>query len=101
MDSHGKSWSRITLTPYSRNDLKEIMKEAIMEMDLGIQQKVNNGEEDFLSQRDAARFLRVSLATIIKWKKDGKIPYYQQGRTILYKKSELLEAMRKNDKLIK
>jgi excisionase family DNA binding protein len=58
-------------------------------------------QEDYLSQREAARFLRISLPTIISWKKEKKVPYYQQGRTILFKKSELLDAMRQNESLIK
>ena len=36
----------------------------------------------------------------IKWKKENRIPYYQNGRRILYKKSELLQALRKNNHLI-
>lgn len=51
-------------------------------------------EEIYLSQREAAKFLRVSLPTIISWKKARKIPFYQHGRKILFKKSEILEALK-------
>jgi excisionase family DNA binding protein len=56
--------------------------------------EVKDADEIYLSQREAANFLRVSLPTIITWKKSGKIPFYQYGRKILFKKSEVLEAMR-------
>lgn len=52
-------------------------------------------QKEFINQREAARFLGVCLPTIIAWKKENKIPYYQQGRTVLYNKTELLEAMKK------
>jgi excisionase family DNA binding protein len=52
-------------------------------------------DEIYLSQRETAKFLRISLPTLIAWKKSGKLPYYQNGRKILFKKSELLEALRK------
>lgn len=60
-----------------------------------IQKKeVKEPDEVYFSQREAARFLRVSLPTIIAWKKARKIPFYQHGRKILFKKSEVLEAMK-------
>jgi len=51
-------------------------------------------DEAYLSQREAAKFLRVSLPTLISWKKARKIPFYQHGRKVLFKKSEVLEAMK-------
>jgi excisionase family DNA binding protein len=60
-----------------------------------IQKKeIKEPDEVYLSQREAARFLRVSLPTIIAWKKARKIPFYQHGRKILFKKSEVLDAMK-------
>ena len=56
--------------------------------------EVKDAEEIYLSQREAARFLRVSLPTIIAWKKARKIPFYQHGRKVLFKKSEVLAAMK-------
>ena len=56
--------------------------------------EVKESDEIYFSQREAARFLRVSLPTIIAWKKTRKIPFYQHGRKILFKKSEVLEAMK-------
>ena len=59
------------------------------------QPKQQNIESDiFLSQRQAAKFLGISLPTLIQWKKNGLVPYYQKNRTILFKRSELLESMR-------
>jgi excisionase family DNA binding protein len=60
-----------------------------------IQKKeVKDSDEIYFSQREAARFLRISLPTIIAWKKARKIPYYQHGRKVLFKRSEVLEAMK-------
>lgn len=60
-----------------------------------VKKVVKESDEIYLSQRETAKFLRVSLPTLIAWKKSGKLPYYQNGRKVLFKKSELLEAMRK------
>jgi len=54
----------------------------------------NTNSDTYLSQRQAAKLLHVTPATIISWKKKGLVKYYQRNRTILFKKSELLESMR-------
>lgn len=56
--------------------------------------EVKDPEEIYFTQREAARFLRITLPTLIAWKKSRKIPFYQHGRKILFKKSEILEAMK-------
>ena len=56
--------------------------------------EVKESDEIYFSQMEAAKFLRVSMPTIIAWKKARKIPFYQHGRKILFKKSEVLEAMK-------
>ncbi len=83
------------------DEFKDILKESISEMTLAKQSpKDNRSEESFLTQRQAAKYLQITEPTIIKWKKENRIPYYQNGRRILYKKSELLQALRKNNHLI-
>jgi len=56
--------------------------------------EVKESDEIYLSQAEVARFLRVSMPTLIAWKKARKIPFYQHGRKILFKKSEVLDAMK-------
>ena len=56
--------------------------------------EVKEADEIYLSQAEVARFLRVSMPTLIAWKKARKIPFYQHGRKILFKKSEVLDAMK-------
>ncbi|GAA4273748.1 helix-turn-helix domain-containing protein [Aquimarina gracilis] len=57
-------------------------------------------EEDRLTQKEAAKFLGISVTSLISWKKKGKVPYYQIGRSIFFSKSELLKLARKNPGLI-
>ena len=60
-----------------------------------------NASNDMMNQGEAAKFLGVSLPTIIRWKKQKKIPYYQQGRIVLFDKAELLNVMQQNKSLLK
>lgn len=91
------------LTTLNIDDFTNLIVDAIKKANLNNQSIIlkNDIKEDYLSQKEAAKFLRISLPTIIRWKKQNKIPYYQEGRTVLYKKSELLQTLRKNEALIK
>ena len=51
-------------------------------------------DETYFTQGECAKFLKISLPTLIKMKKMKKIPYYQFRRSVLFKKSEILEALR-------
>ncbi len=86
----------------NNDELKSLIVDAVKHA----HQEINNGvviegPEDYLDQREAAKFLRISLPTIINWKKQNKIPYYQEGRKVLFKKSELLAVLRKNASLLR
>lgn len=45
--------------------------------------------EDFLTVKQVSKLLGVSLVTIHKWKKDGKINFYRFGSRIRFKRSEI------------
>lgn len=73
----------------------ELLKQMIVE---GISDFVKpKDEEVLLNQKQVAEFYGVSVHTIIRWQKQGKIKTYAIGGETRYKKSELLD----NLKLIK
>jgi excisionase family DNA binding protein len=42
------------------------------------------------SHRDAAKVLGVSESTLWRWKRDGKVPFKQIGRVVLYPRAGLV-----------
>lgn len=47
--------------------------------------------DDFLTQSEAAEKLGVTVQTLIKWRKHGKIAFYKVGGAIKYKRSDLVK----------
>lgn len=45
-----------------------------------------------------AEFLNCTVPTLHRYKKEGKIPFFQVGRTVFFDKAEVLEALRKEAK---
>ena len=93
--------SNVIFYSHTKEDLKkavkliidEIRKTEILDSKLDL-------VDDRLSQREAASFLGISVTSIIAWKKQEKIPYFQIGKSIFYSKSDLLKLARKNQKTL-
>ena len=77
-----------------KNEFFEVLNEWEASKKPAPKTEVKASDEIYLSQREAAKFLRVSLPTLISWKKSRRIPFYQHGRKVLFKRSEVLEAMK-------
>lgn len=50
-------------------------------------------ETDLLTPKETADFLRISLPTLWRWQKKGKIKCYGIAGSRYYKRSELLESL--------
>ncbi|MEM1258938.1 MAG: helix-turn-helix domain-containing protein [Bacteroidota bacterium] len=83
---------------HTKEDLKRAVKMVLEELRKTeyIQETSLNPEEDRLTQKEAAKFLGISVTSLISWKKKKIVPYYQIGRSIFYSKKELLDLARKN-----
>ena len=60
-------------------------------------------DDEKLPQIIAAKFLGISVTTIISWRKSGKIPrdaYMRIGRPVFYSKKKLLEYAKKDRSLV-
>jgi len=83
----------------SAEDLKKFFDKYVEENVLIISPRLENDE---MNQKQAAKWLGVSEATIINYKKEGKIPYEQlPGSTkVRYYKSELKKTVSHNRHLL-
>lgn len=54
--------------------------------------KDNKEPEEFLTAKQVSKLLGVSLVSIHKWKKQGKLKFYRFGSRVRFKKSEILQV---------
>lgn len=66
-------------------------------MDKPQTQSANDLFDDLLTQNESAAFLRISKPTFIKLRRSKKIPFYHEGRKLLFRKSELLQTLKSYD----
>lgn len=52
-------------------------------------------EVEYITRKEAAQFLSVSLVTLNQWTKEGIIQGYRIGTRVRYKKNEVLNSLTK------
>lgn len=55
-------------------------------------QTTKEQEDEFLTAKQVSKLLGVSLVSLHKWKKEGKIKFHRFGTRIRFKRCEILNA---------
>ncbi|MBK9357026.1 MAG: helix-turn-helix domain-containing protein [Bacteroidales bacterium] len=87
-----------------RKDIKEIVSEAFREeiesiKDLIIVTSISKNE--FLSRKQTADQLHITLPTLRVWTKTGKIRSHQIGRRVLYKPEDINLALKEQPRFLR
>ena len=86
----------LILSPIQRDELAtEIANEVIAGIKglLDIQNQ-SLPEDNYISRKDTAQLLNISLVTLSTWTKKSLLKSYKIGSRVLYKKSEVIESLR-------
>ena len=83
----------VQLYSHSKSDLEkavEIILSKAKEFRLPMESSAQK-PEDLISQNEAAKFLHISMPTIIDWRKYKDLPHYNFNGRFFYSKKELLQ----------
>lgn len=80
----------------STNELRQIIAEVVHSELQTLQLQTNNIQpsEEFLSRKEAAKYLGISLVSLAEWTKQGFIQAYRISTRIRYKKVELDRSLK-------
>ena len=56
--------------------------------------KFKNNTEELITRDEAITLLKCTGQTFWRFTRDGRIPFYRAGRRMLFKRSEILEAIK-------
>ncbi len=86
----------------SKKEVEKMFKDFLEEIKgtIAAQEGVVNNEK--MNQKEAAKFLGITEATLIRWKKKELVPYEQLpgSAKITYYKSQLKATIQRNPKLL-
>ncbi|MBW7866929.1 MAG: helix-turn-helix domain-containing protein [Brumimicrobium sp.] len=73
--------------------LQRIEQLLTQRQEQGEQTHQSNDEVELLTPKETAEFLKISLPTLHRWQKKGKVKCYGISGSRYYKRSELLESL--------
>lgn len=86
----------IILTPIRLCELEILIQNSVERAlsENNKKQTTTQSPDEFLTIQQVSKLLDVSLVTLHKWKKQGKIKFYRFGSRIRFKKSDILNCKR-------
>jgi len=69
--------------------------EQIIDTKISILPKKENNQADYISRKEVAKLLRITLPTLHEWTKMGYLKAYKMGTRVLYKELEVKHAFEK------
>ena len=90
----------VHLYSHSKCDLEKAV-DIILSIAKEFRSPIESSEEkpeDLISQNEAAKFLHISMPTIIDWRKHKDLPHYNFNGRFFYSKKELLQYGKDNRK---
>ena len=89
----------ILLNGINLSDLKELMREVIDEKLNDFTKPVKSEDQEYLTRKEVAKLLKISLTTLNDWSKQGIVQAYRIGNRVLYKKKEIEDSVSKTQNL--
>ena len=86
----------LILSPISLGDLKTAISEAVKdEFEKYTSSQNPKSETEYITRKQAAGILGISLPTLNEWSKQGIIPSYRISSRVRYKKAEVESSLHK------
>jgi len=74
----------------SKEELKQLIEDAVYKANC----TQPNLEYNIITEKELSERLKISKVTLHKYRKEGKIPFSQVGRTIRYDYKEVMETLK-------
>jgi excisionase family DNA binding protein len=85
---------QILFTGISVNDLL-LQIEQMIEARISARPQENNNQSAYLSRKEVANLLKITLPTLHDWTKLGYHKAYKMGSRVLYRESEVITTLEK------
>ena len=86
--------AELTILNISIDELKQLIKDAVCEEINKKRHKETYADStDYVSRKEVAKMLGISLPTLTKYVKNGTIPAHRIGARILFKQDEVSQSL--------
>ena len=84
--------NHIQIENLSKEEFKELLQEAV-KVEIEKNQPEDPSGQEYLSRKQTAKMLGISLPTLHQWTMEGRIKAYRIGRLVRYKRADVHSAL--------
>ncbi len=86
---------KLIATNYDRDEIISMIKEAFNTelAEILNKQEKESDYDQLLSRKEVAELLKVSLVTVSKYQKQGRLIFYRIGWHVYFKKGDIMQAL--------
>lgn len=88
---------KLILTNLTEESIRLMIQESVTQALLNFSIPETSKDEELIKVEQVAKILNVSTITVHTWKNSGKIPFHRISNKIYFKKSEVLDAVKKSE----
>ena len=88
---------QICLECYSREEFLADMKQLFATSNNSVVEHLDISNDKLLTRVDAAEKLKISLATLNTWTRQGLLVAYKKGKRVYYKEQEMIDSLKRVD----
>ncbi len=85
----------ILLNGINLSYIKKVLREVLEEKSNDFAKPVKSEDQEYLTRKEVAKLLKISLTTLNDWSKQGIVQAYRIGNRVLYKKKEIEDSVSK------
>ncbi len=85
----------ILLNGINLSDIKKVLREVLEEKSNDFAKPVKSEDQEYLTRKEVAKLLKISLTTLNDWSKQGIVQAYRIGNRVLYKRKEIENSVSK------
>lgn len=84
----------LILSPISIGELRAVISETVsMEVNRLFNLNKPTEQAEYITRKETAKILGVSLVTLNEWQKTGRVPAYRINTRVRYKRDEVLNCL--------
>lgn len=84
----------LILSPISIGELRTVISETVsMEVNRLFNLNKPTEQAEYITRKETAKILGVSLVTLNEWQKTGRVPAYRINTRVRYKRDEVLNCL--------
>lgn len=101
ISNHRAEFDRVILSPLSLGDLEELIRKCVRMEFQEFQASGAEAGDRIIDSKELCSEFNISLPTLIKYRREGLIPFFRVGNRVRFKRAQVINALQAVMKIVR